>query len=1091
MKKVRGKALALVLSLALVVSSFSTAFTSAASKHTVSGDLSDTENDEIYLVNGGADDDQLKIDDLQGWIFDGGGATLETKDHEVVDAKISAISHSSGDSLVKWDVPDEDETGDTTLTLRSKTADGHEVLNIQYQGSYTDPDDDEKEYVVKGYKKFDVYVLDKNQAVVADVTGTLEAGKKAELDDDFAQKTTSDPDSKKLQVVLAKPGTDAKATYTPVKTVPEETTETGSYFTLKVSNKNAIALSGATGGTTATDYKFKYADGTDVPATGIPVSKFTAPDYKVTLKVFDGDEDTGETVTVTYSPAAAGEPTLEEPDTVNTKAPTADFSADKTQIVLTPVAGATANTYKVGDNGTVTTFMEEQEIAVTGLTDGEQITLTGDTTGDTATDTNVYTFHAATAGTASVSADPTTYATVTISGDNVTVAAKNQQDNAGTPTDYVTATVKDTVKDKASTGNVTFTATPSEDAKDATGENQLSDDKNVTAKVKIAKEVLVKDAAYNAIDKDSGNTVLTDGDDKIKINGYEVNFDVTGTAPAVTVEDNVSVSKISGEVTSLTINDGNVSEIDLDSGDVEVNDAKAGDITTSGESAKVTVTSKATVGDVVIDDGTGEDTIRVESGSTGSLNANTVEVYADEDDATTTTGNIKAKTLTIDSEDSKVVTGALTAKDAGSVFTLSGDNVSTGDIDFDYRDASLNFDDFQGKINAPKNATKDGATIATTNEEDEVEVAGDVDINTVSIYDESKITFDGKLDVASIDGSGTLAIGAGKLYVSSDASGVILRLTDATLTNGETVFTAASDAVEEEDFEPYGFTLTKSAGSTTDTFKIADLQFAGVAVNKASASIAKDHSETFTASAYPAGTSLPEGYSITWTLDDANDSIFNLTVNADGTATVKVIGYDDEFASENKATLKAELVDEDGDVDDEYDAAEVALTALKVPATNFKSDTTGNVPLKVGQTYQFKITSLDGTAPTFGVAGNGATVQFAGATGSDYFYKVTGAKEGSYGVYVNGGGVEHRAAILVIKGVNVTTDTTAVTKAPGQTYQFKITAPSQPNFVAVGLKSVLASKSGNNYFYKVTASNVKGGHGIYVNGVRVAIFTVA
>ena len=135
MKKVRGKALALVLSLALVVSSFSTAFTSAASKHTVSGDLSDTENDEIYLVNGGTND-QLKVDDLQSWIFEGkSGATLETKDHEVVDAKISAISHSSGDSLVKWDVPDEDETGDTTLTLRSKTADGHEVLNIQYQGS--------------------------------------------------------------------------------------------------------------------------------------------------------------------------------------------------------------------------------------------------------------------------------------------------------------------------------------------------------------------------------------------------------------------------------------------------------------------------------------------------------------------------------------------------------------------------------------------------------------------------------------------------------------------------------------------------------------------------------------------------------------------------------------------------------------------------------------------------------------------------------------------------------------------------------------------------------------------------------------------
>ncbi len=1124
MKKVRGKALALVLSLALVVSSFSTVLASAASRHTVNGTVSDTDNDEIYLVNGGADDEHLSVKDLQKWIFDGGDATLETKEHKVVDAKISAISHASGDRVVKWYDANEkksisDDTENVVLQLRSPSSEGHEVLNIQYSGSYSD--DDDKEYTVKGSKEFDVYALANNQAVVG-LAGGVTAGEKAELDDDFAQKTIeheikkeadkeddiSDNDSKDLTVYLAQnTGSDAKAVWKAVPTKVGDTftdddqeDNTSVYYTLDV-NSDGIKL------TEKGDFPATLSD---TPATA------TKPGLRLND---DGDiEIVAPTAAYTYKYVFADEAKTEEADfaSADTVTGAIDLPAEPTddQKVLSVAAykdgafvGVSSSEYTEGTDQAAGEG-GYPDAAATGTAPKIEVAADGESAAISAPTYSYVSSEDGTAPSEAVSDNkitaPTTQKTikVAIAGDvdDTTVTATYTPAKRGSDA-AAEGVVTATVADDASTGSVTFTATPTDWAKEkeVDGEGIIADDKDVKTKVKIAKQILVGDSGFKNIGKYSGTTYIYTGtltsdsdeaDDThtasaVKVNGYDVNFD---TSDAVTVDEKAAVTKISGTVGSLTVSSGNVSEIDLDGGNVTVDDAKTGNIHTEGGSS-VEVTAKASTGDITAEDG--EAKITVNSGKTGALDAETVEVYADEDDFTTTTGDIKAKSLTVDSKDSKVTTGTIAAKDSESEFTVSGSNVDIKDFDFDYRNTDLKFDDFQGKINAPKNADAEGATLALTNSDDRVEVVGDADIDNVTIEDEAIATYDGGLNVTSLDGSGTLQIAAGKLYIDGDASGVILKLTDATLTKGQTVFTALADTVDEDDLDTFGFTLTKSAGSTTDTFKIADLQFAGVAINKTSASIANGYSETFTASAYPAGTTLPANYGVTWSLDDANDSIFALTINDNGTATVKVIGYDDKFPVENKATLKAELVDENGDIDDEYAPAEVALTALKVPATNFKSDTTGYLNLKVGQTYQFKITSTDGTAPTFGVAGNGATVQYAGATGNDYFYKVTGAKEGSYGVYVNGGGDEHRAAILVIKGVNVTTDTTAVTKAPGQTYQFKITAPSQPNFVAVGLKSVLASKSGNNYFYKVTASNVKGGHGIYVNGVRVAIFTVA
>ena len=934
MKKISGKALSLVLSLALVVSSFSTTFASASTTHTVSGTLSDTDKDVVYAVNGETTDAALVVDsDIQSYIFGTKDQTLETADHQhTVAAKISAVSHASGDRLVKWfDTSDKgsinDDTSSVTLQLRSKSASGHEVLNVLYKGTYTD--DNDNTVAVKATKSFDVYVYDNGQPIIADVSkvgsGDVNARKDTvALTDSFAQKL--------LSAALDK----------------------------------------------------------------------TAPQDNKTLAVYQATTDNNSTVIQWNSL-----PTIFKGDTA-------------------PASG-TYYTLKSSSNAV-----------------------------------------------------------------NLTHASSN-----GTPVNGVTATVSGN-----STGTVTFTATV-QDAKDTAS---LSTTKDLTAKATINKEIKVDVVGYGQLSKYSGNTYIAkdtatvdadavkDSNAPLKATGYEVNYaKINGVSYAdVSVQDKATVTKISGAIQKLDITSGTVGSVAL-SDDyatvVGVTDAKVGNIDFGDKNGTLNVDStKASVGDV-----TDATDVTVTSGTVGNItttSSGTVTVKADDTDTGTVVGNVKTHSLTVDSEDSKVSIGTVKASDDSAEFDLSGSSVSIKGFDFDNRNATISTDDFQGSIPAPVNASQDGATISTTNADDKVEVVGNVNIDAVSIEDESTLTFDGKVNASTIDGSGTLVIGAGNLYVDGSVADTTLKLANPNFAKGTVVFTALADAVNPDDFNTFGFTLAKTSGSKVDTFTVDSLVFSGLAVNKASSEIANGYSETFTAGSYPAGLSIPSGYTVQWDLSDANDQIFSLTTNADGSATVKVVGYDTQFASENKATLEAQLVDANGDVDTDYAAGTASLPALAVPATNYKSDTTGTVNIKVGGSYQFKITSTDGSVPTFVVAGNGgAAVTATAKSGNDYFYKVTGLKAGDYGVYVNG---TTRTAVLHITS-DATIDSSVVTIKAGSTYQFKVTSSAKPVFGLGSGSAVLASSSvsGNNYFFKVKAAGKAGDKvGVYVNGARLAVITV-
>lgn len=1164
MKKVKGKALSLVLSLALVISSFSAIPASAATK-TLNGSLGGNDNDSLYLVNGGV----LKYEEFGSYVS--AKPTMTTPNHkDVSDVHIAAVSHKSGDRLVKWydsgsdgkatdSIDTDTKDANIDLELRSSTVSGTEVLSLLYKGTYTD--DDDNEYTVKATQDVTVRVYDENQTVIGEASDDTATNCAGELDSSFAQKTVAyekdeiaqskldkdgDPkltDSKDLVVLKAVPeSADSNVVmWEALKTSSDDTylsdddsaASKGVYYVLKSNSDNvgldtasdfndysyktgAVIKQGTTaGGTTytmaavtkndttpgmslTTDGKltvtapdtttdvdhYVYAAGTSAPtdwSTATTITADAATDVKsdltesTTLYVaavkVDGETVVGDVASAAVTVAttvAIGEddcPTVvQDPTAFGKFTVTPAVNGEKVDPKWT-------YKYKVNDG-------DEQAVAIDTETGKGTITLPAPTSGDDVV-------LAVTAYDKDGKAQGGTTATVSVQTTPV----------AGEDVNYVTAQVAT----NANTGNVTFTAEATKVAEDAADADpaDIYSASDIKVKSSVDKKILVGNDAYQTLSKYSTSTYLYSSavdsdsrDDAVKVTGYEVNFN--NNAATVSVGDKANVTKISGTVKSITVDEASVGSIAVSNDgskvvpSVIISDAKVGDVDFDGDGGTLEVNSTdATVGNV-----TDASKVSVTNGTVGDIDADEADISAEDEEGTVKVGDVTAPIINVDSDNSKVATGTLTATSDDTEITLSGDFVTVAAVDFDDYGAELKIDGFTGTVPAPENATEEGATISTNATEDKVTIDGDADINAIAIGDDSQMIFNGKLNVGSVDGSGTLVVGLGKMDISSDASGVTLKFSDPTINVGDTAFTAVTDTVDVDSMEPYGCTLSMTEGSKEDTFKIASTDFVGMTFNPSSARIANGYSQTFAASTYAPGTALPEGYSVQYTLD-GDDDIFQMTNNDDGTVTVKVVGYDDTFAEENTATLRAEVVDTDGDVDDDYSAGELDLTALAVPDSTFKSDTGSTLSIGGGFTYQFAITSLDGNVPYFAVAGNSFKTTYVGNSGNTYYYKVTavGKVGDAAGVYIN-----HGATPSTVITITNPSDTAAVTVKAGGSYQFRVNGPSQPVFQVAGIGNIaLTSKDGSNYYFKVNVPTnlAKGGHGVYNNGVLVAILTVA
>ena len=601
------------------------------------------------------------------------------------------------------------------------------------------------------------------------------------------------------------------------------------------------------------------------------------------------------------------------------------------------------------------------------------------------------------------------------------------------------------------------------------------------------------------IDQGDGSKATVNGDasttlskSKTYVEIGDEYWDVTGAA----VSTDGSIDMYNGRVgnlsgTTITVDDGTVGDIDA-SNNVTLNGGTVGDV----DSDLAVMIAGATV-ESISAAGNG---VTVESGRVnGDVSASSVMLDPANEEESVSVGNVSAVSLTVNGIYGQAAAGNFTATDWNSTVTLQGNNASIGSLDFDYWDTDLILDGFVGTVSAPTSATN-GASIISQDDPTETDastnatVSGNVNISEIAL-EEGQVTFAGSVRVANVaGGEATMVINAGALEISETVStSNTLKLADAAdVVGGTVVYRAASDIADESSFIGYGYSVRMVSGSSQDAFVIDDTYFAGLTMNVASADILLGTSETFTASAYPVNTTLPEGAYIKFFLDGDENYISGVD-NGNGTATIQALKYDSTFSSLNEATLTAYVYDEYDIELEEYGSATLNLRVIEKPATTYVSDTTGNVDVAVGNTYQFKITSTDGSVPSFAVAGDGNIFRLVeqSNSGNDYFFKVqaVGTPGQVCGVYINR---EATPVATLTVGANFTCDTTTVNVAVGASYIAKVTANEQP-VVAAGNSSYtveLASQSGNDYFFRITAVSAQVGDqvGFYINSSAAPVF---
>ena len=468
-------------------------------------------------------------------------------------------------------------------------------------------------------------------------------------------------------------------------------------------------------------------------------------------------------------------------------------------------------------------------------------------------------------------------------------------------------------------------------------------------------------------------------------------------------------------------------------------------------------------------------------------------------------GTVKTEVLTIDGTVGKASVNSYFAVEdtetngahTDSQLVLKGSMASINKIDVDYRATEILLDCFQGTVPAPANAiytgyAETGAVLKSEYSDDSYEdtratVNGALKIYTIELNSGS-VTFAGNVTVNNVYGSeADMVINAGGLLVTdSIATSNILKIANAAdVVPGTVVYSATSDIADEDSFVGYGFTVKPVAGTNRDSFVIDGVSFSGLSMNQSTAEIVVGESITLTASAYPNGTALPANTKIKFYIDGDENYIAGVN-NGDGTATLTAKAYSTDFSVLNKATVTAVVVDE-FDIDlEEYGAATCVVTVIPEIKSTYASDTTGDVNVKAGETYQFKITSLDGKVPTFGIGSPSFKLVASSNTGNDYYFKVqaVGNIGDACGIYINSD--PNKVAVLHVTA-DYTCDTTTVNVPVGGSYQVKITANARPT-VAAGNSIYTVeyvSNSGNDYFFKITATqNAKAGDvvGFYVNG---------
>ena len=197
MRKITGKALAAVLAMALLTSSFSGTFAFAASSERA-GSVSFSGDDEVTLVKDTEDPNEYKFD-LEGLI---GTMTLTTTDKAekdvAVDSEDLSFRHAKGDNLIS--------IKDGKARVKSDKT-GTESIMVYGDATITR---DDRDITLKGQKEITIHVVESGYLFVG-VDGVPETKTGEEVP--ALELSYNDLDVKKVAVYKAVAGANLEATY--------------------------------------------------------------------------------------------------------------------------------------------------------------------------------------------------------------------------------------------------------------------------------------------------------------------------------------------------------------------------------------------------------------------------------------------------------------------------------------------------------------------------------------------------------------------------------------------------------------------------------------------------------------------------------------------------------------------------------------------------------------------------------------------------------------------------------------------------------------------------------------------------------------
>ena len=605
-----------------------------------------------------------------------------------------------------------------------------------------------------------------------------------------------------------------------------------------------------------------------------------------------------------------------------------------------------------------------------------------------------------------------------------------------------------TITADASTGNVTITAKKID--KDGKVSND-SDDK-YTLKAKIAKKVDIpalktydttkvemtgfkyafkQGSKFSNTAKDS-NYTLSKTDGKSVIDGL-TGFD---GKPAVVTDKEINFPEGTGTVT--VGEDVNVKKISGQMDTLTIDDCSVGTVDIGGGNV---IVSEGKVGDITVgNDVKGKGQVTVSDGAkVGNIKTtdvdDTVELIKIDGATTGTIETDNKVEISTNDDDHPVTTGIITAAKVTayadeSKVSIAGIKAADEDAEF----TLYNSDNMELKVGKIDFDSYDGAKLYLGNEDDEDDVfTGTIPAPVNAV--------DGTIETKNEDTDVTVT---GKVDVDT-----ISVDSDSTITFKDDVKAKTIDGDGTMVAIPGKLYVTESASSTK--LKLAGDVKVGTVVFKATAG--NVDTDDFNCFGFTLDKSTASGVD---TFKIKSVSFAGLQINKTASSIAK--GYSETFTASAYPTGTAIPAGYTVKWDLDGGSSDV-----------FTMTTTGN-------TATVKVNSIDATFTSENHTTLTATL-----------YDADGYEVDDYPAAK----CEINATAVPAATIDTTHDFSV---AQGASYQFKVTSTTTPSFT-VGTQGVfnvaLASKNGNDYFYKITAvGKVGSSTGVYLNGTKVCVVSV-